>query len=204
MATLEASTELAAPQWADSPKLRGSVQVFLDRLEQDVLDAVDELALMMEIDSAQGVWLDYLGVKYGVDRPSTRSQAQDDRFGFDEAGQAFDQVPFRGDTENDAVFPLGDEVYRRFVKARAILVTGDGTFATFVRAVREIDPTASLRDLRIMTIRVLTDYPDLLQLADDSGALPRNGGVKLAFASLSAFGFDEAGRAFDQAPFRAG
>ena len=49
------------------------------------------------------------------------------------AGSPFRPGPFRGDVANDAVYPLPDALYRRLVKARAIMVLGDGTIYTFSR-----------------------------------------------------------------------
>ena len=51
---------------------------------------------------------------------------------------------------------LPDALYRRLVKARAIMVLGDGTIYTFSRAVREIDESAAVQDQRNMTVRVVT------------------------------------------------
>ena len=77
--------------------------------------------------------------------------------GFDMAGSPFDQAPFRGDVANDALYPLPDALYRRLVKARAIMVLGDGTIYTFSRAVREIDESAAVQDQRNMTVRVTSN-----------------------------------------------
>ena len=201
---LEASNDLLVGYWAGSPRLRGSIDAMLDPLRDDVLPALDRLRLMRSIDDAEGVWLDYLGVRYGLRRPSTTDPAQDDRFGFDDAGAGFDQHPFAGDAANDSVYPLPDALYRCLVRARAILDLGDGTVQTFGRAVRAIDPSATVLDNRDMTIRVLTNNEPLLTLADEIGALPRTAGVQLVYAARDAFGFDQAGVGFDQAPFRAG
>ena len=109
-------------QWLSSPRLMG---VVTDAL-QPILDGADtstaDIERMLDIDEAEGVWLDYIGVRLGIRRPATTDPAQDERFGFDDAGQPFDQALFRGFAENDAVYPLPDVVWRRFVKARV----GDG------------------------------------------------------------------------------
>ena len=147
------------------------------------------------------MWLDYLGTRLGIERPATTDPAQDDRFGFDMAGSPFDQAPFRGDVANDAVYPLPDALYRRLVKARAIMVLGDGTIYTFSRAVREIDESAAVQDQRNMTVRVVTSRRRLLELADTIGALPRTAGVLIIYADRGRFGFDQAGVPFDQGAF---
>ena len=53
-----------------------------------------------------------------------------------------------------------------------------------------------------MTVRVLTNKQVLLELADSADALPRTAGVLVNFAARDAFGFDLAGKGYDQAPFR--
>ena len=106
----------------------------------------------------------------------------DTRWGFDLAGAGFDQYPFRGDAANDAVYPLPDAIYRRFVKARGLTVLSDGTFATYVKAVRFIDPNATVVDNRDMTVTVTTALQSLMELADASGVLPRTAGVMVIYA----------------------
>ena len=97
-------------------------------------------------------------------------------------GAGFDQHPFRGDAANDAVYPLPDAIYRRFVKARAVTVLSDGTFATYVKAVRLIDPNATVVDNRDMSVTVTTALQSLVELADGIGALPRTAGVMVIYA----------------------
>ena len=171
--------ELLLPQWQSSPRLRGIVADVLMPLRDEVLTALDRLDLMRSVDDAEGVWLDALGLRLGIRRPYTSNPLVDRRFGFGTAGEPFDQVPFRGDAANDAVYPLPDTSYRRLVKARARLVLGDGTLATFTRAVREIDPDATVEDLRTMRVRVTTADGALLMIADTARALPRSAGVAL-------------------------
>ena len=178
--TLEATTDLVIGQWFDSPRLRAAIDAPVDVANEDVVPAFDRITLMREIDSAEGVWLDYLGVRVGIRRPTQRDPSMDDRLGFDMAGEPFDQAPFRGDVISDAVYPLNDEMFRRFIKARAILDLGDGTFQTFSKAVRTIDPGAAVQDQRNMTVRVVTSLSTFLELADEVGALPRTAGVLIA------------------------
>ena len=201
MTKLDATTDLVVGQWRDSPRLLSAIQAPLEAITADVLPALDRVALMHEVEEAEGIWLDYLGRRVGLSRPATTDPSQDDRFGFDRAGVGFDQGPFRGDGANDAIYPLVDTLFRRLVKSRAILVLGDGTFATFVRAARQIDPGARVRDLRNMTIRVVTGMRALFELADAAGALPRSAAVRVIYADTGRFGFDRTGVGFDQGPF---
>ena len=84
---------------------------------------------------------------------------------------------------------------------RGVAVLGDGTFATYAKAVQLIDPTASVFDNRDMTLRVVTSRRVFVELADSLGALPRTAGVMVRYADRGRFGFDLAGVPFDQGPF---
>ena len=203
---LEATTDLLVGQWSDSPRLQASINALLDTVNEDVLPGFDDLNDMRNIDRAEGVWLDYLGIRVGLRRSATTDPSADSRFGFDTVAQAtgFDQAPFRGDSVNDAVYPLPDAIYRRFIKARATLVLGDGSFQTFLKALSFIDHSATAEDRRDMTVRIVADNQDILELADESGALPRTAGVRLSFVERGKFGFDDSGVSFDRGPFSGG
>ena len=188
-------------QWQNAPRLRGIVEQIIGPDRDDALEALDDLAEFLNIDTTAGVWLDILAARLGLARPATSDPAADERFGFDDAGEPFDVAPFRGDAANDAVYPLPDETFRRFVRARALTVLSDGTAATIARAVREIDPAASVQDRRDMTIRVVTSQRQTIDLADVSGALPRPAGVAFVYADRGRFGFDDAGEPFDVGAF---
>lgn len=192
--------DLLLGQWQESPRLRAMAQVWLDMLEEvrGVLRQVEQVRLP---DQASGVWLDYIGRRLGLPRPSTTDRATDRRFGFDDAGTAFGVAPFRGDAANDARYPLSDIIYRRMLKARALTLFGDGTLATYRSAVLAMDPGASVRDNRNMTVRVVTSQRWVLELADAAGALPHAMGVSIEYADRGRFGFDDAGVPFDQGPF---
>ena len=210
---LATTVDLLIGQWLASPRLRAHPQIFLDIINEEICPALDKLREQLSIDTAVGVWLDYIGVRMGLPRPATSDPAQDVRFGFAGPTQArgFDLAPFKGDAVNDAVYPLPDAVYRKFIKSRAILVLSDGTAQTFGRAVREIDPGANVQDQRNMVIRVVTDAVQrpFLELADLVGALPRSAGVLIEYASRGTFGMsddpdsdEQSGVGFDSGPFR--
>ena len=168
-------------QWQGSPRLRGIVTDVIATARDEMLTAIARIDLMQHIDSAEGVWIDYIGIRLGLPRPSIADSAQDRRFGFGTAGEPFDQKPFRGAAANDALFPLPDALYRRLVRARFVAVTGDGTFATFARALGEVDPAAVATDNRDMTLSIVTSEGGLVTLADELGALPRAAGVALVY-----------------------
>ena len=182
---LQTTTDLLIGQWATAPRLEAAIEAPLDVLRDEVCVALTALDRMRELDNAEGVWLDYLGVRVGIRRPSTTDPAADLRWGLEGPPQSrgFDQVPFAGDEVNAAVYPLPDAVFRRFVRARVVLIFGDGTAQTFARGVQEIDPDAILVDNRDMTVDVTTLYVEVLELADSIGALPRSAGVTVTYAT---------------------
>ena len=174
-------TDTLLGQWQASPRFRAIVTDILQPILDNGLDVFRRIELMRDIDEAEGVWLDYLGVLVGVRRPATTDPTLDDRFGFTEAGEQFDVAPFRGSTANAAVYPLPDATFRRFVKARAIMVLGDGTIRTFTDAVHEIDGSAVVVDNRDMSVTITTAMRPLVELADNIGALPRTAGVRVIY-----------------------
>jgi len=204
MEHIQASSDLVIGQWVDSPRLRAAIDAPVNAINDDVVTALSELDLQRSLDTATGIWLDFIGVRLGLRRPATSEPSADSRFGFKGPTQSkgFDLAPFKGVEANDDVFPLPDELYRRFIKARAVLVLGDGSFQKFVKAVKIIEPGASVVDTRKMTIKIATDDRETIMLADEIGAIPRSAGVLIQFVERGAFGYDEAGVPFDQGPFR--
>ena len=198
MSSFQSSINLLIGQWQDSPVLKGFIEEFLDMVREQALPAIQTLKSMREIETAEGVFLDALGTRLGVDRPATTDPTQDVRFGFDAAGLPFDQAPFRGDAENDAVYPLPDSLYRSLLRARAILDLGNGSIVAFNEAILALDPGASVQDRRNMNVRIVTAFRFLIELADSSGALPRAAGVRLVYQDRGRFGYDDSGTPFDQ------
>ena len=203
---LQASTALLVQQWQNSPKFIAAVDAPLTSLRQDVIPAFTQIELERHIDTATGVWLDYLGARVGLDRPSVVVPNAVTRFGFESATNAtgFDRAPFRGKKSTDPVEPISDEFYRALIKARGLFIFGDGTFQTFFRACRFIDPACTVRDNRNMSVTIQTLYQSRFELADLISALPRTAGVQINYTQPGLFGFESSTGAvgFDQGPFR--
>ena len=199
---LEASTELLAGQWARSERFLAAVDAPLAAIREEVLPAFDELDRMRHIDTAVGAWLDYLGTRVGLDRPSIPRDTTGERFGFEGPGAGWDRAPFHGRRNLDPLVPLPDAIFRRFIRARGVLIFGRGTFQEFFTACRHIDPGCLVIDNRDMTVGVQTTMQGTFELADSSGALPRAAGVQILYGSPGLFGFEGAGEGWDRAPFR--
>ena len=192
---------LLLPQWQDSPRVRGIVTDILTPLRDSLHDALSRFEAMLDLDSAEGVWLDWIGARIGLPRPATAAFADDAHFGFDSAGVGFDQAPFAGAPANDATSPLADPLYRLLLRARRVALRSDGTTAALIESIRELDAAATVQDQRDMSVRVVTGRAELIRLADAHGAVARNGGVRLIFADRERFGFGSAGVGFDLGPF---
>lgn len=200
--TLQASTQLLAGQWQLSPKLLAAVDAPLAAIREEVLPALDAIEQQLDIDDAEGYWLDILGALLGIDRPAVAGAATGDRFGFEGAGVSFDTAPFRGANPVAALEPLPDEVYRKLIRTRGLVVLSDGTFQTFFKAAMILDPGAVVTDNRDMTLGVVTTQRSMFELADSVDALPLNAGVGIVYGVPGRFGFEGIGEPFDTAPFR--
>lgn len=201
---LASSADLLISQWRSAPRLYGMVDGMIGVVRNGVAASFDDLERMLDVETASGVWLDYLGARVGVARPLVVNPGDDHRFGFTGPTQSrpFDTAPFRGDLSNEPRYPLNDTVYRKFIKARAILDLGRGNFRSFDRAAEVLDVDSICADNRDMTITVQTDRQTEFALADTAGALPRPAGVRIIYENAPRFGFAGAGVGFDRSRFR--
>ena len=69
----QATLALLIDQWSDKPKLKSVIQIWLDIHKNQITDAMEDLQNMAKVDTAAGVWLDYIGVRLGINRPSVDS-----------------------------------------------------------------------------------------------------------------------------------
>ena len=171
---------LLLDQWQVSPQIRAIVTDILTPMrDQAIAAALNIRDKQLNVDDAEGVWLDFLGVRLGVRRPATTDPTMDPRFGFDMSGVGFDQEPFRGDVANDAVFAVDDNVYRRFLRGRAITILSDGSITAFRMAVQHIDPAATAVDNRNRTVTITTALTEVMMLAESVHCIPTSAGVAI-------------------------
>lgn len=198
---LDASADLLIGQWRNAPKFYTMVDKTIGIVQEDVSDTLEQLTRMWNVDEATGIWLDFLGVRVGIIRPLVEDPTMSRRFGFSGTqAWSFDLAPFRG-VLDDQKYPLSDVIFRRFVKARGLLITTLGEFGAFERAVQFIDPDAKVEDHRDMSVTIQTDNRTDVELADTIGALPRPAGVRIIWEGGATFGFDGHGEPFDQARY---
>ena len=202
--SVSATTDLLIGQWRNSDRLRGAVQIFLDLVEEELESALDALARMRSLDTAEGYWLDAIGARLGIRRPLLTSREVPDigdRWGYDSIGEPYGHAPFKGSEEHATTAPAGDDIYRRLIRARAITITGSPTIGTLRAALRELDSGATAEDRTDMTVDVRSDPAWPVRVAYRMGALPIPAGVRMRLGSGRNWGFDEAGDPFDRAGF---
>ena len=199
---LSASADLLIDQWHDpqAPVLNRMLRIFLDAVQEGVLLASDEYEEMRHLSSAAGIWMDRIGERLGLERPTIVDQGV--AFGFGDAGQSFDQARMADAGPVQPLSPVGDELYRRLLRARALRLLTYGSLEYLRAAVAEIDPEAVVLDLDNMSFRVTTGRTEDMLLADRVQALPRPAGVRMVVVSTGLFGFDDSGVAFDQGQMR--
>ena len=179
-----ASVDLLISQWRGAPNLRALVGIWSDVVDAEVAQPRATLDRMRSLDSAFGVYLDYLGERLGVPRPEvlTNSQAL---ARFDVTGTGFNQGRFTALGGLEEREPLDDTHYRALLRARAEYGerTGSCTLDVMTRAAQNIDAQAVVVDNHNMTVTVTTSLTVDMQRADDVGALPRPAGVALVIDS---------------------
>jgi len=170
---ITASTALLLAQWEPATRLRAVIDIWLDELRtQDA--AADRLQDMLRLETAEGAWLDRLGERVGLPRPFAVEPDASDTFGYDDAGQAFDQARFR-DAFSEALEPIDDDLFRRCIRARIRRVTALPTIVTLTAACQDVDPTARLVDGhdKTVTVTVADERAKFdMEVARDFGALP--------------------------------
>ena len=171
--------------WRNSPRLLG-ITNYRQRLKDSELAAAQAILNQRDCTQAEGIWLDLIGGLLGLERPATRDPQRDPRFGFDEAGVAFDQEPFTPSGLLGTRFPIGDDPYCRLLQARGVTLMADGTKADLTRALAYLDPAATVTDDRQGTVTLHTGEPSLVQLALEHDALPVALGVSTRVTGLPA------------------
>ena len=179
---IEATADLLIGQWKEAATLNRVVEIFLEVVQEEIVDAVNRLQLMGVIETAEGVWLDYIGERLGIIRPWILITT-DERFGFDDAGVGFDQARFA-----DAISalepraPIGDMLFRQILKARRRLMRTGGGIGDYEAAIQELDSAASVVDNHDMTVTVTTTQQGNIEIAERVGAIVLPAGVGRTFA----------------------
>ena len=181
--------DLLIQQYKNSPKFLALINGFFDVLQTEFVNPLSTLSNYTNPDNAEGIWLDYLGLRLGLYRP-TILDTSINYFGFDtndssDNNVGFDQGPFgTAIRELEIREPIGDEYYRSFLKARAmflrsratredienildILFNGGGHISTE----NSFDITLTVDEDRLQYVNIVKDFDEKL--------IPRPVGVNL-------------------------
>lgn len=162
----------------------------LSQIEQTYLiDTMNMFVPLFNIDTAYGVWLDYVGFRYGINsRPSFPDTVEG----------------------GDATLPFSDDDFRQFIKAVSLKLTSNTNASpdNTREGLLEFFDTAIVYDNFNMTMSVYVTSSKSLPImisAFNSDIMIRASGVRyfvdIIPVSDEVFGMDGNGLGFDQSPF---
>ena len=184
-------------QWKDAPKLKAFLQeiaLMFDEMLMKPLDQIRENC--MDIDSAQGVWLDCIGKRFGIRRPLVSNTPG--LFGFqdvdgntDPTAKTFDQGLFNSlDELLLPLSPVGDEDYRLLIKMRVKSLISQMTLPHMSAAVHAAVPDAVFDDAGAGSVSLNMGgvSPSLLNILRDNLPKPAGIGVSITNTTLNTYG----------------
>ena len=157
-------------------------------MDEELVKALRDLEEMRSWDTAQGVWLDYIGRRLGMTRP--RINAVITRFGFDGGdGVGFNQAPFATVSGFVPQVAVTDDIYLACLKVWAGTIMTSGCILDMNAAVRRSFPAAYYTDGGDSTTALVTGATamrdttarDILTTLD---AWPRPAGVGLTVTGI--------------------
>ena len=184
--------DLLISQWVPNEKINDLLRRHYELIDDEFVHTLIVMEDMRELQTAFGVWLDYIGRRLGMDRPRTdQLRAESPRIGFDGVtlARGFDQAPFQ--TVNNLYIPqvpVGDEVYRLMLRVWSGTLLTDGTIPDMNTAVQRAftrayyTDTGTANELALTTNSVTVFETAARDLLTDLDAWPRPAGVQLTVA----------------------
>lgn len=198
-------TGVIVRQYQQSPVILGIAQRINEIIQTELIDSANTLEQYVSVLNARGEWLDRIGERFDIPRPALRDD-QFLRFGFDDAGVGFDQAIFG--PERGGGTPIADETYRRLILARGGQLLTDASGPSLDQILETAFGSGHYIDHQDLTVTVRIDgdfRTDELDLIIGTGLVTKPAGVRIReiiiVPSDGAFGFDDNGVGFDQAPF---
>lgn len=203
---LPKNVDLTVQQYKNTVRLKGLIAGIMEIMQDKLGNATCKYQDQMNIDEAEGYWLDRIGGIFGYPRPLIDA-GEFVYFGFDGNGVGFDQGTFVPDDGDEAFVPAGDGLYRILLKAWINGLFTDGSLPSINKTIQTalgpngghvIDNGDMSADVALHNI----DINVLLTIAR-TGVIPKPAAVKYTYylSTDSVFGFDGNGVGFDQAPF---
>ena len=178
--TIAAGPGLLAAQYADSPRLKAVVSLFADLVQDELVDPLERFAELQDIDRASGAWLDRIGGRLGCARPYVVVSPGNDFWGFDEAGQGFDQHPFVTDSGVNIRAPMTDRDYRGLLHARGFTLQSPGSAKAFRQALSAVYAGAPVDDQQLWAV-IGSASRAVVAGALQANALPNAPGIALFY-----------------------
>ena len=116
----ETKLRLLISQWENAPNLNALLKLITDYYDEQITDALNAMFRMLNVDTAEGVWLDFLAERWGLTRPSVLASTYSSTFGFDSAGVAFGEARMRDVQAREPLLPIDDQLFRKLIKAKRI------------------------------------------------------------------------------------
>ena len=121
--------DLLLPQYDRAERLKALLSGIIGIAQSEIVDPLLAMSRAINPDIAEGVLLDWLGLRLGLPRPSVPQVIRDDdlAFGFEGVtrSRGWNQAPFRSSSALlERVAPIGDNAYANLLKARARRLRG--------------------------------------------------------------------------------
>ena len=180
---IDARIALLISQWEGSAPMLALLRGMYGLIDTELVQALKDLERMRNWDTAEGVWLDYIGRRLGMERPGIDAMVT--RFGFDGSdGVGFNQAPFATVSGFVPQVAVGDAIYLLCLKVWAGTILTSGTIPDMNTAVQRSFPAAYYTDggdstLALATLASGTPQTTARNILTLLDAWPRPAGVGL-------------------------
>ena len=175
--------DLLISQYTGNAPINALLRGMYELIDTEFVQALRDLERMRNWDTAEGVWLNYIGRRLGMERPSIDTVVT--RLGFDGGdGVGFNQAPFATATGFVPQVAVSDAVYLLCLKVWAGTILTSGTIPDMNAAVQRSFPNAYYTDGADSTIALATGASGAQQttarnILTAADAWPRPAGVGL-------------------------
>ena len=175
--------DLLISQYTGNAPINALLRGMYELIDTEMVQALKDLERMRNWDTAEGVWLNYIGRRLGMERPSIDTVVT--RLGFDGGdGVGFNQAPFATATGFVPQVAVSDAVYLLCLKVWAGTILTSGTIPDMNAAVQRSFPNAYYTDGADSTIALATGASGAQQttarnILTAADAWPRPAGVGL-------------------------
>ena len=153
---------LLISQWTGNAQINALLRGMYGLIDTELVQALKDLERMRNWDTAEGVWLDYIGRRLGFTRPTINVMVT--RFGFSGGdGVGFNQAPFATATGFVPQVAVGDPIYLLCLKVWAGTILTSGCILDMNTAVRRSFPAAYYTDGMDSTIALVTGASGMQQ-----------------------------------------